>query len=236
MDKLRVLGVGAHPDDLEILCGGTLAKYVKLGHKVIMAHLLNGDKGHYEMDSKKLARVRREEAENAAQIIGAEVLSLDFPDGELFSNLEIRKKVINLIRQAKPDVIITHTPKDYMSDHIVTSQLVCDASFLSTASLFKTGQEVHGRITPIFFMDTMAGVNFLPSEYVDISDTFEKKKEMIKQHKSQLDWLKRHNSIDILEFAETVSRFRGLQCGVKYAEGFSQYEAWGRKVPMRLLP
>lgn len=73
MDKLRVLAVGAHPDDLEILCGGTLAKYAKLGHKVIMAHLLNGNKGHYEMDSKKLARVRKEEAENAAQIIGAEV-------------------------------------------------------------------------------------------------------------------------------------------------------------------
>ena len=236
MDKLRVLAVGGHPDDLEILCGGTLAKYVKLGHKVVMAHLLNGNKGHYEMNSKELARVRKEEAENAAQIIGAEMLSLDFPDGELFSNLETRKKVIDLIRQVKPDVIITHTPRDYMSDHIITSHLVCDASFLSASPLFKTGQEVHDKITPIFFIDTMAGVNFLPSEYVDISDTFEKKKEMIKQHRSQIDWLKRHNNIDMLEFVETVNRFRGLQCGVKYAEGFCQYEVWGRKVPMRLLP
>jgi len=236
MDKLRVLAVGAHPDDLEILCGGTLTKYAKLGHKVIMAHLLSGNKGHYEMDSKKLARVRKEEAKSAAQIIGAEVLSLDFPDGELFSNLETRRKVINLIRQARPDAIITHTPRDYMSDHIITSQLVCDASFLSTAPLFKTTQEVHDKITPIFFMDTAMGVNFLPSEYVDISDAFEKKKEMIEQHRSQLEWLKRHDNIDMLEFVETVNRFRGLQCGVKYAEGFCQYEVWGRKVPMRLLP
>jgi len=112
MDKLRILAVSAHPGDLEILCGGTLAKYTKLGHKVIVAHLLNGNKGHYEMDSKELARVRKEEAENAAQIIGTEILSLGFSDGELFSNLETRKKVIDLIRQVKPDVIITHTPRD----------------------------------------------------------------------------------------------------------------------------
>lgn len=123
-----------------------------------------------------------------------------------------------------------------MSDHIITAQLVCDASFLATAPLFNTNQEAHDKITPIFFMDTVAGVNFLPSEYVDISDTFKKKKEMIKQHRSQLDWLKRHDNIDMLKFVETVNCFRGLQCGVKYAEGFSQYEVWGRKVPMRLLP
>jgi len=236
MNKLRVLAVGAHPDDLEILCGGTLAKYAKLGHKVIMAHLLNGDKGHYEMDSRELARIRKKEAGKAARAIGAEMLTLDLPDGELFSNLETRKKVIDLIREARPDVIITHAPIDYMSDHTAASQLVCDASFLASAPLFKTPEKAYKKITPIFFMEPLAGMEFLPSEYVDVSDTFQTKKRMITQHKSQLKWLREHDNIDILEFAEIIARFRGIQCGVKYAEAFKEYEVWGRKMTRRLLP
>ena len=85
-------------------------------------------------------------------------------------------------------------------------------------------------------MDTLAGMGFLPGEYVDISATFKQKLAMLKLHQSQLQWLKEHDDTDILEFVETTARFRGLQCGVRYAEGFRQYEAWGRKVPMRLLP
>lgn len=236
MGALRITAIGAHPDDLEILCGGTLAKYASLGHKVVMAHLLNGDKGHYELDSEELARIRKREAEAAGRIIGAEVVSLDLPDAELFSNLETRKLVIDLIREARPDVIITHAPADYCSDHTVTSQLVCEASFYCAAPLFKTSKTAHDKIPPVFFMDTVAGMGFLPTEYVDISEAFQKKMEMLRRHASQLEWLKAHDDLDVLGLVETTARFRGLQCGVQYAEGFRQYEVWGRKVPMRLLP
>ncbi len=236
MEELIVMGVGAHPDDLEILCGGTLAKYADLGHKVFMAHLLNGDKGHYEIDSQELAGIRKTEADEAGRIIGAEVVSLDLPDGELFSDLETRKLVMDLIREARPDVIITHAPGDYCSDHTVTSELVCSASFFSAAPLFRTSKQAHDKIPPVFFMDTVAGMSFLPAQYVDISQTFQKKMEMVSQHRSQLKWLKDHDDIDMLELAETTARFRGFQCGVQYAEGFRQYEVWGREVAMRLLP
>jgi len=215
---LRVLAVGAHPDDLEILCGGTLAKYAGQGHKVIMVHMLNGDKGHYKLHSEELARIRKKEAEEAGSLIGAEVIGLDLSDGELFSNLANRKRVMDVIRHARPDVIITHAPDDYCSDHNVTSQLVCEASFYSAAPLFKTAKEAHEKIPPVFFMDSVAGVGFLPTEYVDISETFPTKSAMVSQHRSQVAWLEEHDKINLLEFVETIARFRALQCGVRYAE------------------
>ena len=78
---ITILGIGAHPDDLEILCGGTLAKYAGLGCKVVMAHLLNGDKGHFHIPPETLARMRKAEAEKAASVIGAESMGLDIPVG-----------------------------------------------------------------------------------------------------------------------------------------------------------
>ena len=83
MEELRVLAVGAHPDDLEILCGGTLARYAESGHQVVMAHVLSGDKGHYKTDSASLAKIREKEAEEAGRLIGAEVIDLGLPDAEL---------------------------------------------------------------------------------------------------------------------------------------------------------
>ena len=233
---MMVLGIGAHPDDLEIICGGTLAKYVKLGHRVVMAYLLNGDKGGYYVSSKKLAEIRRREAAQAASIIGAESIGLNIPDGQLFSDLKTRKLVMDLIRSVKPDLIITHAPNDYFSDHTTASEVVCGASFLAAAPLFRTKHPAHNLIPPIYFMDNVCGVNFLPTFYVDISDTFEIKKKMLSCHKSQLEWLKEHDKVDMLETIKTVAKFRGLDCKVKYAEGFREYEAWGRRTSRRFLP
>jgi len=147
-----------------------------------------------------------------------------------------RRIVIDLVRRAKPDVVITHSPDDYVSDHTATSRLVCDASFYASAPLVKTDRPCHSKIPPVFFMDTVAGVNFLPTEYVDISDTFAEKREMILQHRSQFDWLSGHDHIDMVELAEVSARSRGLQCGVRYAEAFRPYQVWGRQQPRRLLP
>lgn len=236
MKAMTVLAVGAHPDDLEILCGGTLARYAREGCRVIMAHVLNGDKGHYTMNSRRLAAIRRREAQAAGRLIDAQVIGLDLPDGELFSTLAVRKIMMDLVRKTRPDIIVTHAPTDYMSDHTVTSQVTCDASFYAASPLFKTRQAAHSKIAPIVFMDTLAGIDFQPAEYVDISKTFQVKMDMLSCHQSQLKWLKEHDGIDMLEMIETIARFRGLQCGVRYAEAFGIYKAWGRNVTARLLP
>lgn len=85
-------------------------------------------------------------------------------------------------------------------------------------------------------MDTIAGIGFNPSEYVDISKQIDLKLEALAQNESQIKWLKEHDDIDFLDFAETGSKFRGLQCGMRYAEGFKQYMGWPRLITKRMLP
>jgi len=144
--------------------------------------------------------------------------------------------MIDLVRRTRPDVIITHAPNDYMSDHIATSQVVCDASFLAATPLPKTAYEACDKIAPVFFMDTVGGLGFLPEEYVDISEQFEKKKEMLSCHDSQITFVEKHHRGDLLELAEVTGRIRGLQSGARYAEGFRRHDVWERNVTRRLLP
>ena len=225
---MRVLAVGAHPDDLELLCGGTLAKYTDQGHQVFMAHLCSGNMGGLDIDPQELAQIRDKEATNAAELIAAQALGPVADDLDLYPSKQARIAVVDIIRQAKPDIIFTHSPNDYMPDHLITSQLVFDASFASTVPLYKTDQPAHDPIAPIFYMDTVAGVGFEPTDYVDITDFLETKKKMFLAHQSQHKWIKDHHQADALEMLETTGKFRGLQCGVKYAEAFRRLSVWGR--------
>lgn len=233
---MRVLAVGAHPDDIEILCAGTLAKYAKDGHDIVMCHVCKGDKGHFHIPNDELARIRRKEAQNSAARIGAESLCLGYPDCELFNDRPTLEAFIDLMRVARPDIVITHAPNDYMPDHVVVSGLVYDASFHATLPNFKTSQEPHDKVPPVLYMDTVAGVDFSPTEYVDISETVETKKAMMECHESQVVWLKEHDNLDIVDLIHTCAKYRGLQCGVPFAEAFTPANRWPRLRPERLLP
>lgn len=233
---MRVLGIGSHPDDLEILCGGTLAKYTANGHKVIMAIVTDGSAGSTDHSVEELRKIRKKEAEKSAQIIGADFFWLEESDELFFENKETRFKIVDLIRQAKPDIILTHPPNDYHPDHQAVSKVVLNASFVSTLPNITTKFEVHELVCPIYYMDTLAGVNFQPQDYVDITGSFETKKKMLACHVSQLKWLKDHDNIDVLELIETIAKFRGYQCGVKYAEAFQIAPYWLRLRAERLLP
>jgi len=233
---VRILAVGAHPDDLELLCAGTLIKYSKEGHTVVMAHMCNGNKGHFTIPPEELASIRAEEAKKSAEIIGAEIIQGEYPDLELGIDENSKRTAVDVIRRARPDVIITHSPDDYMVDHINTSRLIVEASFIATLPHYKSDYPAHNVIPPVFFIDTLAGVNFIPTEYVDITDEIEIKEKMLLCHQSQYIWLRDHDHIDYVDFMKSLSKFRGIQCGVKYAEGFKQYQVWGRIVPRRLLP
>jgi N-acetylglucosamine malate deacetylase 1 len=233
---MRVLAVGAHPDDLEILCGGTLARYVQDGHHVTMCVATDGTAGHKKIKPKELGAIREREARAAAQVIGADFLWLGFTDELVFDDEGTRLTFVDAIRQARPDMIITHTSTDYHPDHRTVSKLVFDASFVASLPNIETEHVAHALVPPIFTMDTLAGKGFHPTEYVDISATIEAKRKMLACHESQVTWLKDHDNIDIMEFMETVARARGFQCNVTYAEGFCSEDVWPRKSPQRLLP
>lgn len=233
---MNVLAVGCHPDDLEIGCGGTLAKYAAQGHAVTMCHVANGNMGHVEIMPNELRRIRHAEAEAASRALGArEVVDLDVPDLQVDSkNEETVLKLVEAIRRARPDVIITHSPDDYMKDHVDVSRIVTDASFSASVPHYSSGPACG--IVPVYFMDTLAGVGFLPEEYVDVTEAMEKKIEALERHESQVKWMRDHDGIDFSEFVRVCSRFRGLQCGCRYAEGFRAYRAWPRLRTIRLLP
>lgn len=234
---MRVLAVGAHPDDLEILCGGTLARYVEEGHDVVMCHATRGDRGSFEYSSEEVAAIRDAEARRAAEIAGAEHVSLGLSDGEVnAADPAQRLLVVDLVREARPDVVITHSTGDYMADHNEISKLVFDASFLSSLPLLATGKPYHPVVAPIYFMETVAGLGFTPTEFVDVTGTIDKKVRMLEAHESQLRWLRDHDGVDIVENMRTATAYRGLQCGAAYAEGFAPCLAWLRGTTKRLLP
>jgi len=233
---MNILAIGAHPDDLEILCGGTLAKYSEKGHKVFMAHLCNGNMGGKDIPQEQLAEIRDKEARASAKIIQAEVLGPICADLGVHLTQEMRAKVADIIRAAQPDLIITHSPQDYMPDHVITSQLVFESAFAATLPYFQTKHQAYEKITPIYYMDTLLGLKSQPEFYIDITDHFETKKAMFLCHESQYKWLEGHHLTDPFQMIETMAKFRGLQSGVMYAESFQMERVWGRVRPIDLLP
>ncbi len=163
-------------------------------------------------------------------------MSLGFADGELYPDAESTRRFVDAIRLAKPDLIITHCPEDYHGDHRAVSRIVADASFLATVQYYETEQPAHPVTCPIYYMDTVAGVGFHPMDYVDISSTIELKRQAMSKHASQFRWLQEHHETDALAMIDIVARFRGVQCGTEFAEGFRRMEAWGRLTASRLLP
>src|SRR2546427_3830314 len=233
---MRVLAIGAHPDDLEILSGGTLARFAARGDAVTMLVMTDGSAGHAEIPATELAVIREQEARAAAAVIGAEFVWLGLPDEFVFNDEPTRRRLLEAIRAARPDLILTHDPDDYHPDHRATSRAVFDASFVMGLPNVETPSPPHPGVAPLYYFDTLAGVGFQPAEYVDITGTFATKRSMLAAHDSQVAWLRHHDAIDIQGFMETVARFRGLQCGGDYAEAFRPAHAWPRLRPERFLP
>lgn len=155
---MRILAVGCHPDDVEIACSGTLAKCVKRGDKVIVCHTSSGDLGHVIIPPDKLKVMRAEEAKKAGALAGIEVIYGGFDDLDIFdNNRAARDKMVEVIRYADPDVIITHNPDDYMPDHTAVSRLVFDASFAATLPNYPPKTDKPAKLVPIYYMDTRGG-------------------------------------------------------------------------------
>ncbi|CAL1517763.1 PIG-L family deacetylase [Chitinophaga sp. MM2321] len=235
---MNILCVVAHPDDIEILCAGTLIRYARQGHTVTMAVFTNGNMGDAVIEPEKLALIREQETRAAAAIIGAKVIWCDVMDEHVFPDPEQRRKMIDVLREADPDVIFTHSPNDYHPDHRYVGQLVFDAYFQ------KGLPHIPGQSFPacrfgqsqLYYMDNLGGIGFLPTEYVDISDVFDIKKAMLACHKSQFEAMKTLADTDLLDMIEVQARFRGLAAGCRYAEGFTRLDAFQRGLTSRILP
>jgi len=235
---MNILAISAHPDDIELLCAGTLARYAQQGHAIFLAPFTSGNMGDLKVPPSTLARTRKEESEAAAAILGARLLWPGITDEMVFPNEEQRRVMIDLIRQADPDVIFTHGPSDYHPDHRYVSQLVFDSYFQKGLPHLPGQNHSACRFgtTQVYYMDNLAGIGFNPAEYVDITSVMDTKRRMLECHQSQVKPMRELAHSDMLELIEVQSRFRGFAAGCAYAEGFRKLEAYQRGLTRRILP
>jgi len=233
LDCRRVLAVGAHPDDVEFIAGGTLALLSQKGFEIHIATICTGDMGSMNLNPREIAGVRFREAIESAKVIGASYESLGESDLKVVFDNPTRFKVVELIRRTKPDIVFTHYPRDYMPDHQITADLVWDACFNAPIPNYFTNQadpaEPTEKIPYLFYGDGIEGLDRFGSKvnlefYVDISSVIEIKEEMLKKHESQRSWLRAQHGMD--QYIMTMRRWsaeRGREVNVKFAEGFIQH-------------
>ncbi|WP_309083726.1 PIG-L deacetylase family protein [Chelativorans sp.] len=197
---MRILAVGAHPDDIEIFMFGTLAAFSARGATLHFAIATDGALGG-RGDRAELSRTRKAEAGRAAALLSADFEFLDFPDGGLSADAELIGVLKAHIGRIGPDLVLTHWRDDYHGDHRALSEAVRIASSFAA---------------PVLYADTIGGVGFAPTHYVDISSHFPLKLDAIRAHVSQ----------DPERFVQRLTvhnGFRAMQCN---APAGSYAEAW----------
>ncbi len=230
--KLDVLAIAAHPDDIELSCGGTIAKLTKQGKKVGVVDLTQG-----EMGTRGSAEIRLQEAEKAAKILGLTVReNLKFYDGKFTTGHVNKTRLIRVIRKYKPDVLLIPHWLERHPDHERAHRLSRDAWFYSGLAKIPTEDEDGTMLEPHrpkICYHFMQKYEFEPSFIVDISDVYDIRMEAIKAYESQF-----HNPHstepetilsrpDFMQFMETRMRYYGNRIGVHYGEPFYAIESIG---------
>ncbi len=184
--------IGAHPDDADIQFGGTAILLRQLGHNIIFVSMTDGSAGHHELSRTALADRRLNETKRAAKFLDITYIVMDLLDGELVADLATRHKLMRLIREQKPDVIISPRPYDYHTDHRATSVLARDCSFLLTVPNVCPETHALDKSPAIFFHQDgfKKPVPFAPDVIVDITPVIDRKMQNLAHHESQVfEWL-----------------------------------------------
>lgn len=215
--KLKILVAGAHPDDPETGMGGTILKYVSLGHEVICLYLTTGEAGIPGIAPEKSAKIRKEEALKSCEILKAKPLFFGQIDGSCVITPVWQEKMSALLEDEKPDMIFTHWPIDSHRDHRICADLVFDA------------WNRNGRKTPVYYFEVCTGdqtQNFNPDTYVDIDEVVETKRKACFVHESQK--IREYYPEDHAK----MELFRGLQTRSEFGEAFVHLSS----SPMGLIP
>jgi LmbE family N-acetylglucosaminyl deacetylase len=215
---LKAVCVGAHPDDPESGCGGTLARYAAAGHQVTVIYLTRGEAGILGKSHDEAATIRTAEAEEACKLLGARPVFAGQIDGATEINRERTRELTSLLETEAPDVVFAHWPLDTNSDHQAAALLTLRAYFRSSKKF------------PLYFFEVNSGsqtFGFMPTTYVDITSARDRKKAALLAHRSQ------HGERIYRIHHEPMENFRGRELRVTAAEAFVALarDSWAGRVP-----
>src|SRR5688572_8961910 len=173
------MAIAAHPDDIEFVMAGTLSLLRNAGYEIHYMNLSTGNCGSLETDSATTSRIRLEEAKNAAKILGAEFHPPIANDFEIFYGVELLRKVATVIRSVKPQIILTHSPTDYMEDHMNTSRIATTAAFVRGVPNFPATAPAVGNYDCVIYHAMPHGLldplrrKVIPEIFVDVSSVID---------------------------------------------------------------
>ena len=229
---MRILAFHAHPDDAEALAGGTLTLLAGQGHEIVIATMTPGDCGSAEYAPEQIAAIRRREAGTAAALLGARYVCAEFRDLAVFNDEPSRRRVTEILRRTRPEVVLGAAPEDAQCDHQAAGSLVRDCGYAAATPNYRTGAPNAAaplpKIPHLYFMD-LPGDDPLPPDFVvDIGVVFPRKQRLVSQHRSQREWLAEFLGVD-----DPLARMERWACrlgalgGVELGEGFRRCRAQG---------
>ena len=224
------LSIGAHPDDAEFMCTGTLALLRERGWQIHIATMAPGDCGTVEYSREEISHIRKGEAAQAAALLDGTYHCLECGDIFIIYDRPTLLKTIALVRKVRPKLVFALSPSDYMVDHEMASKLAQTACFCCGVVNVETpGAEPFEPIPHLYYADPPEGKDILggeikPGTLVDTTSVMETKEKMLCCHESQRNWLLKHHGIDeYVDAMKALGRKRGTEVGAAYAEGFRQH-------------
>ncbi len=227
----RAFAIAAHPDDIEFVMAGTMMRLQEAGYELHYMTVGNGSCGSSELDAETIRRIRRDESRAAAAYLGATFHEALVNDIEIFYDRPTLARVASIVREVAPQILLTHSPQDYMEDHTITCRLAVTAAFCRGMPNFPVDprrpaidQEVtiyhaqpHGNCDPL-------RQPIVPELFVDVTSQMDRKAEMLVKHQSQKEWLDRSQGMD-----SYVATMRELNDEVgRMSDRFQFAEGWRR--------
>ena len=234
---MTILTVSCHPDDIEFMMGGTLLQLKKAGCEIHIINVANGCDGSTTLRPPEIAAVRRQEAMRSAELLGAVFHESLVDDLEVFYTQDLIRRVTSLVRQVKPDIVLTLSLEDYMDDHMNTAKIAVTATFLRSVgsyrsipdapAIFKDVMLYHS--TPHILSDMMRRP-IIPEIYVDVTAVIDEKEKLLACHASQKEWLDATQGFDsyLTSMRDITQTVGGMSGGsFRYAEGWRRHSHIG---------
>lgn len=216
MQKHHIMVVGAHAGDAEIMGGLLVAKYTQAGHQATFVHLTPGEKGHKTLSPEAYARQKEREAQEVAKALGAECIMLPYKDAELPVNDEVKYRLCDIIRKAKPDILITHWKGSMHKDHEAAHYITEDARFYAALPAIQRSEPAHGAWGYWYAENWEDPYGFEVDTYVDVTDVFDLWVEAVQHYELFGGQV---SDFRYMDYYKSLAVMRGCLAGCRYAVG-----------------